>query len=225
MLSFPVNNLFCWRAVNGKQLLIFLIVVRGTNRWNLCWITLCLAHGGDEPASGAAIDMGSIHLAQSTIRRASCHAEHLFSFTCEEKLFKSSAVCPCSKTWPLALDYLIWDPATRTHTHTFRLLFLTVFFLPADQREDVQKKSFTKWVNSQLSKVRNILLFTIASVHWLYSRLWLYCTLWSHCLSVIIIMATCFCWLKWIIFLPMHNLVPFKWFYPHLEGRSSGDSQ
>lgn len=206
-MSFPVNNLFCWRVVNGKQLRIryldingvFLIVVRGSNRWNSCWITLGLARGGDEPASAAAIDMMSIQLALSNFLSCraslvSCVREKIISRDTQLNMFESSVRtvvwyvllllfkyyvrCPCSTaTWHVALDYLI------THTGLDYCSWQS-FFLPADEREDVQKKTFTKWVNSQLSKVRNIPLFIIASVHWLYSRLWLYCTPWSHCHSL-----------------------------------------
>lgn len=46
-----------------------------------------------------------------------------------------------------------------TQTDSFPFLFpncLFIFFTPTDEREDVQKKTFTKWVNSQLAKVREL---------------------------------------------------------------------
>lgn len=36
----------------------------------------------------------------------------------------------------------------------FSARFINHFYLFVDEREDIQKRSFTKWINSQLSKVR-----------------------------------------------------------------------
>lgn len=36
----------------------------------------------------------------------------------------------------------------------FSAQFIIHFYLFVDEREDIQKRSFTKWINSQLSKVR-----------------------------------------------------------------------
>lgn len=36
----------------------------------------------------------------------------------------------------------------------FSAQFINHFYLFVDEREDIQKRSFTKWINSQLSKVR-----------------------------------------------------------------------
>lgn len=36
----------------------------------------------------------------------------------------------------------------------FSARFIIHFYLFVDEREDIQKRSFTKWINSQLSKVR-----------------------------------------------------------------------
>lgn len=85
---------------------------------------------------------------------------------CAPALQSASVAFSCS-FWCVALDLtwtVLWDTRTRTRTHSHtQNLGVTVFPFnpPADEREDVQKKTFTKWVNSQLTKVRAFPYFFI----------------------------------------------------------------
>lgn len=67
---------------------------------------------------------------------------------------------PHGRPNPASLFFLsLFSFLSLSHTVFSRTEFF--FYLPADEREDVQKKTFTKWVNSQLTKVRVFLLFII----------------------------------------------------------------
>lgn len=76
-------------------------------------------------------------------------------------LFMFCLICCCTShmTCDLRLPHQSHERRIYTHTRADIFFLSWQFFFvcvlcPADEREDVQKKTFTKWVNSQLTKVR-----------------------------------------------------------------------
>ena len=57
----------------------------------------------------------------------------------------------------------------------FRNFYLYLYFYFKDEREDVQKKTFAKWINSQLTKVSELDICWV--LHFVYSDFFVFETL------------------------------------------------
>lgn len=57
--------------------------------------------------------------------------------------------------WP-ALSALVSHSITRYSIHNFLCSFFRIVFFFAEEQERVQKKTFTNWINSYLSKVSSL---------------------------------------------------------------------
>lgn len=71
-------------------------------------------------------------------------------------LFMFCLICCCTShmTCDLRLLHQSHETCAQVFCSFPDSIFFSCVLCPADEREDVQKKTFTKWVNSQLTKVR-----------------------------------------------------------------------